>query len=63
MEKKITYKKRTNLFKTDAWKRFSKNKLALIGSVIILLTVSYTHLIILVQRFHHARPGKAHDRG
>ena len=40
MEKKITYKKRTNLFKTDAWKRFSKNKLALIGSVIILEGIS-----------------------
>lgn len=48
MEKKITYKKRTNLFKTDAWKRFSKNKLALIGSVIILLMIAAAILAPLI---------------
>lgn len=31
MKKKIVYKKRANPFKTDAWKRFSKNKLAMVG--------------------------------
>lgn len=39
MEKKVYTKKRQNLFKTDGWKRFSKNKLALLGTVIILLMV------------------------
>ncbi len=34
-----TYKKRQNLFKTDGWKRFKKNKLALIGAVVILVMV------------------------
>ena len=48
MEKKITYKRRTNLFKTDAWKRFSKNKLALIGSVIILLMIAAAILAPLI---------------
>ena len=48
MEKKITYKRRTNLFKTDAWKRFSKNKLALIGSIIILLMIAAAILAPLI---------------
>ncbi len=34
-----TFKKRQNLFKTDGWKRFKKNKLALIGAVVILVMV------------------------
>ncbi len=40
MEKKKTkFKKRQNLFKTDAWKRFRKNKLALVGTAVILLMI------------------------
>ena len=35
--KTITFKKRTNIFKTDAWKRFAKNKLALIGLAVLTL--------------------------
>ena len=36
---KTSFKKRQNLFKTDGWKRFKKNKLALIGAVVILVMV------------------------
>ena len=40
MEKQSVYKKRrTSLFKTDGWKRFRKNKLALVGLAVILLMV------------------------
>ncbi len=40
MEKKKTkWKQRQNLFQTDAWKRFRKNKLALVGTVIILVLI------------------------
>lgn len=39
MKKRQYSRQRQNFFKTDAWKRFSKNKLALVGSVIILLMV------------------------
>lgn len=38
--KQIVFKKRKSLFKTDGWKRFSKNKLALIGTVLILLMIA-----------------------
>lgn len=37
--RKNKWKQRQNLFQTDAWKRFRKNKLALIGTVIILALV------------------------
>ena len=37
--KKMKFKQRQNLFKTDAWKRFRKNKLALVGLVIIFIMV------------------------
>ena len=36
---KTTFKKRQDLFKTDGWKRFKKNKLALAGTVVILIMV------------------------
>ena len=40
MEKKrIKYRQRQNFFKTDAWKRFRKNKLALVGTAVILLLI------------------------
>ena len=32
-------KKKTSLFKSDGWKRFRKNKLAVIGLCVILLMV------------------------
>ena len=37
--KKTKWKQRQNLFKTDAWKRFRKNKLALVGTVVILILI------------------------
>ncbi len=37
--KKTKFKQRQNLFKTDGWKRFRKNKLALIGLAIILVMI------------------------
>lgn len=37
--KKTKWKQRQNLFKSDAWKRFRKNKLALLGTAIILIMV------------------------
>lgn len=37
--KKTKWKQRQNLFKSDAWKRFRKNKLALLGTAIILILV------------------------
>ena len=40
MENKRTkWKQRQNFFKTDAWKRFRKNKLALAGSVVLLILI------------------------
>jgi len=39
MKKRQYSRQRQNFFKTDGWKRFSKNKLALAGSVIILFMV------------------------
>lgn len=40
MEKKrMKYRQRQNFFKTDAWKRFRKNKLALVGTAVILLLI------------------------
>ena len=35
----VSKKKRTSLFKSDGWKRFRKNKLALVGLAVILLMV------------------------
>ncbi len=37
--KKRKWKQRQNLFQTDGWKRFRKNKLALVGTVIILVLI------------------------
>ncbi len=37
--KKTKFKQRQNLFKTDGWKRFRKNKLALVGLAIILVMI------------------------
>lgn len=37
--KKMKFKQRENLFKTDGWKRFRKNKLALAGTVVILMMI------------------------
>ena len=37
--RKTKWKQRQNLFKTDAWKRFRKNKLALVGTVVILILI------------------------
>lgn len=39
MEKKTSFKKRQSFFKTDGWKRFKKNKLALVGTAVILIMV------------------------
>lgn len=39
MQNKVYLARRRNIFKTDEWKRFSKNKLALAGLVIIMLMV------------------------
>lgn len=40
MANEMVYKKkRTSLFKSDSWKRFRKNKLALVGLAVILLMV------------------------
>ena len=40
MANEMVYKKkRTSLFKSDGWKRFRKNKLALVGLAVILLMV------------------------
>lgn len=39
MQDKVYLARRRNIFRTDEWKRFSKNKLALIGLVIIMLMV------------------------
>ena len=39
MQNKVYLARRRNIFKTDEWKRFSKNKLALVGLVIIILMV------------------------
>lgn len=36
---KMKFKKRQNFFKTDAWKRFRKNKLALAGTMVILIMI------------------------
>ncbi|MBR2571333.1 MAG: ABC transporter permease [Clostridia bacterium] len=35
----MTAKKRTSLFKTDGWKRFRKNKLALVGTALICILI------------------------
>ena len=37
--KRMKYRQRQNFFKTDAWKRFRKNKLALVGTAVILLLI------------------------
>ncbi len=39
MQNKVYLARRRNIFRTDEWKRFSKNKLALVGLVIIMLMV------------------------
>ena len=39
MQNKVYLARRRNIFKTDEWKRFSKNKLALVGLIIIMLMV------------------------
>ena len=39
MEMSITARKRTNFFKTDGWKRFRKNKLALVGTALIFIMI------------------------
>lgn len=39
MSRKTKFKQRQNLFKTDGWKRFRKNKLALVGTMIILAMI------------------------
>lgn len=39
MENKTKFRKKQNIFRTDAWKRFSKNKLALAGTVVILVLI------------------------
>ncbi len=36
---KTQFKKRQSLFKTDGWKRFKKNKLALLGTAVILIMI------------------------
>lgn len=36
---KRKFKQRQNFFKTDAWKRFKKNKLALIGTAVVLVMI------------------------
>ncbi len=36
---KKRFKRRQSLFKTDAWKRFKKNKLALLGTAVILIMI------------------------
>lgn len=36
---KRKFKQRQNFFKTDAWKRFKKNKLALVGTVVVLVMI------------------------
>ena len=35
----MTARKRTGLFKTDGWKRFKKNKLALVGTAVICVMI------------------------
>lgn len=44
----ITFRDRKNFFQTDGWKRFRKNKLALIGSVVLLLLVGMAVLAPLI---------------
>ena len=39
MATEIQVKAKRNIFKSDGWKRFSKNKLALIGLIIITLLI------------------------
>lgn len=39
MQNRVYLARRRNIFKTDEWKRFSKNKLALVGLVIVMLMV------------------------
>ena len=39
MQNKVYLARRRNIFRTDEWKRFSKNKLALIGLAVIMLMV------------------------
>ena len=36
---KRKFKQRQNFFKTDAWKRFKKNKLALVGTAVVLTMI------------------------
>ena len=46
--KKTKFKQRQNLFKTDGWKRFRKNKLALVGLAIILIMIAMAVLAPVV---------------
>lgn len=39
MKQRVIWKKRTNPFKTDGWKRFAKNKLAMVGLGLVLILV------------------------
>ncbi len=39
MVMEMTARKRTGLFKTDGWKRFKKNKLALVGTAVICVMI------------------------
>jgi len=36
---KRKFKQRQNIFKTDGWKRFKKNKLALVGTAVVLIMI------------------------
>ena len=36
---KRKFKQKQNFFKTDAWKRFKKNKLALVGTAVVLTMI------------------------
>ncbi len=50
MGKRVENKKKNIFFQSDAWKRFSKNKLALIGTTVILimiLTALFAPLIVV----------------
>ena len=40
MEINMTTRKRVSLFKTDGWKRFRKNRLALVGTTVILIMIA-----------------------
>ena len=48
MEMNVAVRKRTSFFKTDGWKRFRKNKLALVGTAIILIMIAAAILAPLI---------------